>query len=231
MITDIFSSFDEQNLNFISFFLPIWTIGLIFIFFINFLYWWLPTRGLLFLGLFIGFIFQEVLRSFGKNLRGFSVLVPSLFFLLLMVNFLGLVPYVFGLTGHLVFTFSLGIPIWFSLLLSGLFFNSSVFFASFLPAGAPSILNPFLVVVETLSIMVRPVTLSVRLAANMGAGHIVIGLIGTYLSSGFFVYSLLALLVLLLVQISYFLFEFWVSLIQGYIFSLLVSLYADEHAH
>lgn len=112
-----------------------------------------------------------------------------------------------------------------------MFFKFDVFCAGLLPAGAPIALNPFLILIETVRILVRPITLSVRLVANMGAGHIVIGLIGTYLSSAVFSYSWLAFFVLLFVQVFYFVFEFGVSLIQGYIFSLLLTLYADEHAH
>lgn len=107
-----------------------------------------------------------------------------------------------------------------------------VFVASLLPAGAPAALNPFLILVEIVRISVRPITLSVRLAANIGAGHIVIGLLGTYLSSAYFgFFGWQGFLILLGIQVFYFFFEFGVGLIQRYIFVLLVTLYADEHSH
>lgn len=186
----------------------------------------------MFVFVFFGFMFDQIRRSFGKNVLGFNVFVVSLFVFILVFNFLGLVPYVFSQTGHLVTTFSFGIPMWLGLLLSGFTYNISVFLASLLPAGAPAALNPFLVLVETVRICVRPITLSVRLAANIGAGHIVIGLIGTYLSSAYFgTFGLVGFFILIGVQVFYFFFEFGVGLIQSYIFVLLVTLYADEHAH
>ncbi len=100
----------------------------------------------------------------------------------------------------------------------------------FLPSGAPSFLNPFLVLVETVRVGVRPITLSVRLAANMGAGHIVIGLIGTYLVGSIFSLSFSSGFFLFFVELFYFVFEFGICLVQGYIFSLLLVLYSDEHS-
>jgi F-type H+-transporting ATPase subunit a len=87
-------------------------------------------------------------------------------------------------------------------------------------------LNPFLRIVELVRILVRPLTLAIRLAANIGAGHIVLGLLGSYLSSFFF--SSWLFIIVILIQISYFIFEFGVGVIQAYIFSLLITLYRDD---
>jgi len=78
--------------------------------------------------------------------------------------------------------------------------------------------------------MVRPITLSVRLAANIGAGHIVIGLVGTYLVGGIFSLRAVSSGCLFLVESFYFVFEVGICLVQGYIFSLLLVLYSDEHS-
>jgi ATP synthase subunit 6 len=75
---------------------------------------------------------------------------------------------------------------------------------------------------------VRPITLSFRLAANIRAGHIVIGLLGIYASSAFFVSSS-SFITLMLIQIFYFIFEIGISLIQAFIFCLLITLYSDDH--
>ena len=109
------------------------------------------------------------------------------------------------------------------------FNNIKSFLAVLLPVGAPAALNPFLVLVETVRIGVRPITLSVRLVANIGAGHIILCLVGSYLSAGIFCYRIVAVLILVFVNVFYFLFEIGVSLIQAYIFFLLLNLYADEH--
>ena len=113
--------------------------------------------------------------------------------------------------------------------MSGALFNPSSAAARLLPGGAPAALNPFLVIVETVSLCVRPITLSIRLVANIRAGHIVLGLIGTYLSSGLFTYPTIAVASLIFIQVFYFMFEVGVALIQAYIFSLLVTLYSDDH--
>lgn len=232
MLIDIFSSFDESNFNIISLTFPVWLIRLISIFFLRYSYWWVPSRLFSILFYFFDFLFDQVFRSFGKNIIGFRLFLVSLFCYIIFFNFLGLIPYVFSQTGHLVTTFSLGIPIWLSLILSSFFYRTTVFIAILLPAGAPSILNPFLILVEMVRIIVRPITLSVRLAANIGAGHIVIGLLGTYLRASYFgLFGVFGFFILLLIQVFYFFFEFGVGLIQSYIFFLLVTLYADEHSY
>lgn len=144
-------------------------------------------RNLIFL--LKSFIYGQVGRTLGSRIRGFGVMVVRIFIFLILVNLLGLFPYVFSLSRHLNFAFCFGLPFWFSLILSGFFFNFYDVVGHFLPRGAPALLNPFLVLVETVRIMVRPITLSVRLSANMRAGHIILGLLGRYLSSAFFSYS------------------------------------------
>lgn len=230
-MVDIFSSFDDHNMVFLSFVRLLWagTLWVIVLFSMD--YWVIKSRWSILLDRPKQIIYSQVFRSFGKNLGGFVNLVVGLFRFLLLTNLLGLFPYVFRSTSHLAVTFSLAFPFWFSLILSGFINNIYAFTAGLLPGGAPTALNPFLVLVERLRICIRPITLSVRLAANIGAGHVVLGLIGTYLSSRFFCYSLLITLSLIFVQVIYFIFEFGVRLIQGYVFSLLVTLYADEHTH
>nr|WRY69448.1 ATP synthase F0 subunit 6 [Acanthochitona defilippii] len=229
MMMDIFSSFDDQNFTFLSMAPLIWILGIFPIVFMQSFYWVGSSRlGNLILFL-KSFMYGQVSRTMGKYISGFSVMVISIFMVLILINLLGLLPYVFSLSSHLSFAFCFGLPFWFSLILSGLFFNFYDVVGHFLPSGAPALLNPFLVLVESVSIMVRPITLSVRLSANMSAGHIILGLLGSYLSSGIFSYSWLVLFILIFVQIFYFIFEVGISLIQAYIFSLLISLYSEDH--
>nr|YP_010146830.1 ATP synthase F0 subunit 6 [Yininemertes pratensis]QQP01059.1 ATP synthase F0 subunit 6 [Yininemertes pratensis] len=229
MLMDIFSSFDEQNGNFLSLGFPVWFGSFFFLGFVFSWYWWGSGRWGSLVMLLKGFCLEQVFRGRGRYLGGFSGGVVGLMTLLLCMNLSGLVPYVFSNTSHLLVTFSLASVLWLSLLVSSVFFNSGSFLAVLLPVGAPSVLNPFLVLVESVSLLVRPVTLSVRLAANMGAGHIVLCLLGSYLSSGFFCYSGYVVVVLVLVNVFYFLFEVGICLVQSYIFFLLLNLYGDEH--
>jgi len=123
-------------------------------------------------------------------------LITALFLFLIFINLSGLIPYVFRPTRHLAISLSLGLPLWLSLIISGILFNPASVIASLLPIGAPAALNPFLVIIETVSILVRPITLSVRLTANIRAGHIVLTLIGNYLTARFFISSIFSIVLL-----------------------------------
>ncbi len=230
MLVDIFSSFDDNNSVFMSFYALLWSSSLIVLGRFNCIYWLDVSRWSYLLNIPKVVGFSQVVRSLGIKLGGFAGFVISLFSFLVVVNLRGLIPYVFRNTRHLAVTFSLRLPLWFSLIISGAVYSPSSAAARLLPGGAPSALNPFLVIVETVSLCVRPITLSVRLAANMRAGHIVLGLIGGYLSEAIFIYPRVALVRLIGVQVGYFLFEVGVSLIQAYIFFLLLVLYSDDHS-
>nr|AZL92892.1 ATP synthase F0 subunit 6 [Parborlasia corrugatus] len=229
MLMDIFSSFDEQNGNFLGVGFFVWFGSFLGIFFYVSCYWWGLGRVSGLSDLVSSFSMSQISRGRGRLVGGFSGIVASLMVFLLVMNISGLVPYLFSNTSHLVVTFSLSCMFWLSLLVSSAFFNFGSFMAVLLPVGAPSALSPFLVLVEAVSLMVRPITLAVRLAANMGAGHIVLCLLGNYLSSGFFCYSFLSVFIMSLVGVFYFIFELAICLIQSYIFFLLVNLYGDEH--
>nr|AHG06440.1 ATP synthase F0 subunit 6 [Nemertopsis sp. WYS-2013] len=228
MLSDIFSSFDEQNGNLVFFFVWFFSFFFLYLFF-NF-FWLGFSRFISFFYLVVDYIWGQVSNSLGGLLRGFGFFVSFFFLFLIICNFLGLVPYVFSVTSHLVITFSLAVVVWFSLLISSFFWSSSGFLSHFLPVVAPFVLNPFLVLVETVSVSVRPITLSVRLAANMGAGHIVIGLVGTYLSGSLLGFDFVSGFFLFFVEVFYFVFEIGICIVQGYIFSLLLVLYSDEHS-
>nr|YP_003204776.1 ATP synthase F0 subunit 6 [Cymbium olla]ACF04870.1 ATP synthase F0 subunit 6 [Cymbium olla] len=230
MLVDIFSSFDDSNQVFMSMYMFTWFFSSVLILFFSSMYWiTIPRWGIVMMSFKIT-VSSQVFRSTGSNLGGFINIVTALFLFLILANFSGLIPYVFSTTSHLAISFSLGLPLWASLILSSSLYNFSSVVASLLPMGAPAPLNPFLVIIETVSILVRPITLSVRLMANMSAGHIVLSLIGNYLMSVFFL-SVFSVIVLILIQVMYTLFEFGISLIQAYIFCLLITLYSDEHTH
>lgn len=101
--------------------------------------------------------------------------------------------------------------------------------AFILPLATPTFLIPFLPIIETLRIIVRPITLSIRLAANISAGHIILTLIGDYLTALILLNNYVISALVLSIQVGYFIFEVGISIIQGYIFSLLVTLYTDDH--
>nr|YP_010952638.1 ATP synthase F0 subunit 6 [Acanthopleura vaillantii]WMQ53045.1 ATP synthase F0 subunit 6 [Acanthopleura vaillantii] len=229
MLLDIFSSFDEQNFTLFSKIPLIWLMGSLPLYYIQSTFWISFSRWYALVIKLKSFMITQASRTKGSDIGGFNNIIISIFLMLVISNLLGLSPYVFSTTSHLVFSFVFGLPLWLTLVLSGLFFNPKAMISHFLPSGAPSALNPFLVLVETVSINVRPITLSIRLTANMSAGHIILGLIGAYLSTGIFFYSSVIIFILTLVEIFYFIFEVGVSMIQAYIFSLLITLYSDDH--
>nr|ALD62501.1 ATP synthase F0 subunit 6 [Leptoxis ampla] len=230
MLVDIFSSFDDHNQTFMSMYSLVWMLSLFVVLLFNTSFWVSNPRWMEIIFLFKETITSQVFRSFGVNLGSFMGMVSSLFLLLIFMNLVGIIPYVFSPTSHLVVSFSLGFPLWLSLIISGAMFSPSHMIAGLLPMGAPAPLNPFLVLIETVSIMVRPITLSVRLMANMSAGHIVLLLIGNYMTASMFMSSS-SMFILLMIQVFYTIFEFAICVIQAYIFCLLITLYSDEHPH
>lgn len=136
------------------------------------------------------------------------------------MNFLGLLPFVFTLTSHLSFSLSLAYILWLTFILASVRTNLNNFLIHLLPLGRPLILSPFLVLIESVRNLIRPVTLSVRLAANITAGHILLILRS---SNYFFVHIFrLPLFRLLLLEIG-------VSLIQSYVFVILLLIYFSEN--
>jgi ATP synthase subunit 6 len=172
---------------------------------------------------------SQLLRTQARLLKGIVSIISSLFLLIIFINLIGMTPYFFSLSSHLIITLSLGLPLWLSLIFSRFSHAPKASTAHFLPDGAPDWLNPFLVLIERTRVLVRPLTLSFRLAANITAGHIVLGLTGIYCSSAILT-SLSSTLILTLIRRGYILFEFAICLIQAYIFCLLLSLYSNDHA-
>jgi len=231
MIPDIFSSFDPYIFNTLfptnSIFLVANTLIILII---QSSFWIISSRSSTFKSPIKNTIFTQLSRTSGLHLKGLSTPLSSIFFLLVIVNLMGLVPYTFSTSRHLIFTLSLGLPIWLSIIISSFAHSPKKSTAHFLPDGAPDWLNPFLVLIETTRVMVRPLTLSFRLAANIRAGHIVLSLIGIYCASAWFSRFFRTIL-LTLTTLGYILFEVAICLIQAYIFCLLLSLYSDDHAH
>nr|ANC65486.1 ATP synthase F0 subunit 6 [Hirudo medicinalis] len=170
---------------------------------------------------------NQVLQTNCSMIKGMSNILCSLFLVLISLNLFGLVSFSYSITSHLLLSMAIGIPLWLMINVSSFMFKSNLFVAHLLPDGAPLWLNPFLVLVESISILVRPITLSFRLAANMTAGHVVLCLMFLFLSSCMNKISLKSMFLLLLSSL-YIMFEIAICIIQGYIFCLLLSLYSDD---
>lgn len=230
MILDIFSSFDPGINSVNNYLSPLafWFISCssIIIFSINI--WITPSNLSLSFYAIIKVINDQGNRTHGLHIKGFNRFIVALFIIIININLIGLLPAVFSYSRHLLFTLRFGLPLWLSLIISAALYSTSRWIAALLPGGAPHWLNPFLVLIETIRIRVRPLTLSFRLAANIRAGHIVLTLIGTYCAASVFSSSI-RLIALFFTQIGYIIFELGICLIQSYIFCLLLSLYRDDH--
>lgn len=228
-MVDIFSSFDPFINIFYVYISPrFWLLTLARIYLIRGSYWISFRHFIWVLTIPLDVISIQSLRTSSFHIKGLSRIIVRLFIIFILINFLGLLPYSFRYRRHIVFRLIFGFPIWFSLILSRMSYSPKIFIGRLLPSGAPDWLNPFLVIVESIRIIVRPITLSVRLVANIRAGHIVLRLIGIYSSSYLFI-STIGAANLLFIQTFYIIFEIGICLIQAYIFCLLITLYADDH--
>lgn len=232
MILDIFSSFDRYEFNSISIISnPIIITSIMILLALLFSPIWLSQRRVRTIILSpINLIYNQLRRTQRKYLKGYTLTISILFLVLIIINLMGIIPFSFRISSQLIYTLALGLPLWIRLIISRIIKNKKEFIAKLLPDGAPDWLNPFLVLIETISISVRPLTLSFRLAANIRAGHIVLGLIGIYLSVAINS-SIFNTIILLIISSRYIIFELAICLIQAYIFCLLLSLYSDDHTN
>jgi F-type H+-transporting ATPase subunit a len=224
VIRNLFSIFDPTTeINNISL---NWTRTIIGILLIPTRIWLIPSRNRMVLTLLINKLHQEIktiLRKGNEN-KGNSFILTSLFLLILANNFLGLFPYIFTRTRHLTLTLTLALPLWITFILYGWIKNTNHIFEHLVPQGTPTILMPFMVVIETISNLIRPGTLAVRLTANIIAGHLLLTLLGNNGPS----ISHTLLTILITAQILLLILEAAVAIIQSYVFAILRTLYSSE---
>lgn len=157
---------------------------------------------------------------------GAPLLLAVLFVRVFIRNIIGLFPFVFTSTRHLALSVSLGVPLWAGTVVIGSFYQPGVTLAHLVPVGTPGPLIPMMVLIETVRILIRPVALSVRLVANMVAGHLILSLLrgaSFGLSLGGFSILLAVLVVLLVLELA-------VAAIQAYVFTILSTLYVSDRA-
>nr|YP_009944048.1 ATP synthase F0 subunit 6 [Dicaeum eximium]QOD95892.1 ATP synthase F0 subunit 6 [Dicaeum eximium] len=176
----------------------------------------------------VNLITKQLMMPLNNKGHKWALILTSLMIFLLLINLLGLLPYTFTPTTQLSMNLALAFPLWLATLLTGLRNQPSISLGHLLPEGTPTPLIPALILIETTSLLIRPLALGVRLTANLTAGHLLIQLISTatvVLFSTMPMVSLLTLLVLFLLTIL----EVAVAMIQAYVFVLLLSLYLQEN--
>nr|YP_009690111.1 ATP synthase F0 subunit 6 [Caracara plancus]QEG56894.1 ATP synthase F0 subunit 6 [Caracara plancus] len=173
-------------------------------------------------------ITKQLMMPLNKKGHKWALILTSLMMFLLTVNLLGLLPYTFTPTTQLSTNMALAFPLWLATLLTGLRNQPTVSLGHLLPEGTPTPLIPALIMIETTSLLIRPLALGVRLTANLTAGHLLIQLISTATIALLPIMptvSLLTTLILLLLTLL----EVAVAMIQAYVFVLLLSLYLQEN--
>lgn len=223
MITNLFSIFDPST-NIFSLSLN-WIRPVIGLIFIPYLYWLIPNRFIFIWNNLLIKLHIEYKTLLGLNeFKGSTFIFISIFTFVIFNNLIGLFPYIFTSTSHLILTLSLSLPLWLRFIFFGWWNNSQHIFRHIIPQGTPRILIPFIVLIETIRNIIRPGTLAIRLSANIIAGHLLITLLGNTGSN----FSNYLLFILIFTQILLLILEFAVAIIQSYVISILRTLYSRE---
>jgi F-type H+-transporting ATPase subunit a len=185
-----------------------------------------PTRMQSMAEMSYEFIANMVRENVGSEGRPYFPLIFTLFMFILAGNLLGMIPYAYTFTSQIIVTFAMAATVFVGVTIIALVKHGTHFFSYFLPAGAPVILAPLLIVIELLSYLSRPISLSVRLFANMMAGHTMMNVFGGFVVAlGLFGVAPLAVLVALTA------FEILVAVLQAYVFAILTCIYLHDAIH
>nr|QWL17537.1 ATP synthase F0 subunit 6 [Periacma orthiodes] len=223
MMNNLFSIFDPTT-NLFNLSLN-WLSTILGLLFIPYSFWLIPNRHFMFWNFILKNLHKEFKTLLGINsFNGSTFIFISLFSFVLFNNFLGLFPYIFTSTSHLTLSLSISLPLWLSFMFYGWINNSQHMFAHMIPQGTPNILMPFMVLIETISNIIRPGTLAVRLTANMIAGHLLMTLLSGTGSN----FSLYMIWFLIIIQILLLILESAVAVIQSYVIAILSTLYSSE---
>lgn len=172
------------------------------------------------------FVAGMIRDNAGHDARRFFPFVFTLFMFILFANLIGLIPGAFAVTSHIVVTFALAAVVFIGVTLVALAKHGLKFFTYFLPPDTPLYMAPLLVPIEIISYLARPVTLALRLFANMMAGHTMLHVFaGFVILLGIFGIAPLAVIVALYVL------ELLVALLQAYVFAILTCLYLHDALH
>nr|WNH20131.1 ATP synthase F0 subunit 6 [Grammicolepis brachiusculus] len=189
---------------------------------------WLNNRLLALQNWFINRFIQQLLLPVNVGGHKWALIFASLMIFLITINMLGLLPYTFTPTTQLSLNMGFAAPLWLATVIIGMYNQPTHALGHLLPEGTPTALIPILIIIETISLFIRPLALGVRLTANLTAGHLLMQLIATA------AFVLLPLMPTVAILTSLLLFlltllEVAVAMIQAYVFVLLLSLYLQEN--
>nr|WAP91727.1 ATP synthase F0 subunit 6 [Idiocerini gen. 'Neoamritatus' sp.] len=216
-MTNLFSTFDpctgSFSLN--------WMSSMIMFIMLPYKFWLLNNKNHIIMDKLITALHKEM--KLIMPYKGNTLLMMSLFLMVMYNNIMGLLPYIFTSSSHLIFSLSLTLPMWVTLMLYGWLNKTNYMFSHLVPSGTPNILMPFMVIIETISSLIRPGSLAVRLTANMIAGHLLMSLLGSNSLSSMTLMMLTMMMFMMLMM-----FELAVAMIQSYVLMTLTTLYSSE---
>nr|YP_010957399.1 ATP synthase F0 subunit 6 [Monopenchelys acuta]WMY90700.1 ATP synthase F0 subunit 6 [Monopenchelys acuta] len=189
---------------------------------------WLNNRLITLQAWFINRFTQQIFTPLNTQGHKWAVMIVSLMLFLMSMNMLGLLPYTFTPTTQLSLNMGFAVPLWLATVIIGMRNQPTASLGHLLPEGTPVPLIPILIIIETISLFIRPLALGVRLTANLTAGHLLIQLIATAV---FVLLPLMPTVAILTATVLFLLtlLEVAVAMIQAYVFVLLLSLYLQEN--
>nr|NP_795786.1 ATP synthase F0 subunit 6 [Glossanodon semifasciatus]BAC58191.1 ATPase subunits 6 [Glossanodon semifasciatus] len=189
---------------------------------------WLNNRLITLQAWFINRFTQQLLLPLNLAGHKWATMLTSLMLFLITLNMLGLLPYTFTPTTQLSLNLGLAVPLWLATVIIGMRNQPTAALGHLLPEGTPTPLIPILIIIETISLLIRPLALGVRLTANLTAGHLLIQLIAT---AAFVLLPIMPTVAILTSTVLFLLtlLEVAVAMIQAYVFVLLLSLYLQEN--
>jgi F-type H+-transporting ATPase subunit a len=179
------------------------------------------------------FVADTLRSATGEAGMKFFPFVFTIFMFVLFANMLGLLPYAFTVTSHIIITAALALLVFLTVIVYGFWKNGLRFFKLFVPSGVPVYILPFVVAIEVLSFFSRPISHSVRLFANMLAGHITLKVFGGFVTmiagagiAGWFGAALPVVMIVILTAL-----ELLVAFLQAYVFAILTCIYLNDAIH
>ena len=179
------------------------------------------------------FVANTVRSTAGKEGMKFFPLVFSLFMFIMVSNMIGIIPYTFTVSSHIIVTVALALLVFLTVLVYGFYKNGLKFFKLFVPQGVPIVILPLVVAIEVISFLSRPVSHSVRLFANMLAGHITLKVFASFVTmlGAFGVVGWLGAVLPLALTVALTALELLVAFLQAYVFTILTCIYINDAIH
>jgi F-type H+-transporting ATPase subunit a len=179
------------------------------------------------------FVANTIQTTAGKEGMRFFPLVFTLFMFILVSNIIGLIPYTFTVTSHIIITAALALLVFLTVIVYGFYRNGLKFFRLFVPTGIPIYILPLIVFIEVLSFLSRPISHSVRLFANMLAGHITLKVFASFVTllGGLGIAGIAGATLPLLLVVALTALELLVAFLQAYVFAILTCIYLNDAIH